>query len=239
MAFGPVLRPALAGRYSCSMPRPRLKLLLVGILLCLFLLALLLWNLFFRPPAIVRLLPESQGIFYADLRPLRLVVHLEQHMPPRSLDFQRFVDQTGIVPERDLDRAAFAINPRADPAGPNGPVAWTEILALHFDPARLERFLRTLGPGTETYAGHTIFAIPIQATAEAAPSRVLRVTMLGPGVLALSNEPTPEQIHLILDHDRAPFSSPSPSLLATYSSRSRYWRRDRTRPSRARSPARS
>lgn len=197
------------------MPRLRLRPLLVGIVLCLIPLALLVWHLL-RPPAIVRLLPESQAIFYADLRPLRLLLHPEQHLPARSPDFQRFVDETGIVPERDLDRAAFGINPRADPAGPNGPVAWTEILALHFDPARLERFLRSLRPATESYAGHTIFLIPIQPTADAAPSRTLRVTMLGPGVLALSNEPTPEQIHLILDHDRAPFSSPSPSVLGTY-----------------------
>ena len=195
------------------MPRLRLSLLIVGILVCL--LALLVWNLF-RPPAIVRLLPESAAIFYADLRPLRFAVHPDQHMPARSPDFQRFIDQTGIVPERDLDRAAFAINPRDDSSGPNGPVAWTEIFIGRFNTSRLERFVRSLNPGMEPYAGHTIFSIPIQPSAEVSPSRLLRVTVLRPGMIALSNEPTPEQIHLIIDHDRTPLPSPSPSLLTTY-----------------------
>ncbi len=170
------------------------------------------WLLYARtPPAIARLLPESEAILYADLRPLRLATHLDQNLPPRSPDYQRFVDSTGIVPERDLDQAAFALTRRPDPAGPNGPVAWTEVLAGRFDAPRLEQYLATLARSTETYAGHTLFLIPT------GPDRTLRVTVLRPGLLALSNAPTPEQIHLVLDHSRSPLLfAPTPSLLAAH-----------------------
>jgi len=43
-------------------------------------------------------------------------VKVDQAQVQRSADLQRFIDQTGIVPERDLDAAAFA---RDRPAAPS------------------------------------------------------------------------------------------------------------------------
>ena len=75
------------------------------------------------PPEVARLLPESDAIVYVDLRPLRAATHFDRTPVARSPDYQHFVDATGIVPERDLDAAAFALHRMDDPNGPNGPVA--------------------------------------------------------------------------------------------------------------------
>jgi len=204
--------------------------LALGAVVLLSAIALLFWQLS-RPPAIARLLPEADAILFADLRPIRLATHLDHEIPPRSPDYQHFVDSTGIVPERDLDQAAFALTRRPDPTGVNGPVAYTELFAGRFDTTRLERYLATLTATTETYAGHTIFilhmmesapaaAAPPPSGATAAPrgpdaGRDLRLSVVRPGLLAVSNTPTPEQIHAILDHSRSgSVLSSAPSLLS-------------------------
>lgn len=211
------------------MPRTRTPALLTLAALALFgIIALLLWRIS-RPPEIARLLPEADAILFADLRPIRLATHLDRDPPTRSRDYQNFVDATGIVPERDLDQAAFALTRRPDPTGINGPVAYTELFVGRFDPARLERYLRTLTPTTETYTGHAIYVLHMMESTpaptapnpdttpvptNAAAGRDLRITVVRPGLLAVSNTPTPEQIHAILDHARSgAFLSTAPSLL--------------------------
>src|SRR5580704_18438485 len=79
------------------------------------------------PPEAARLLPESDAIVYVNLKPLRAATHFDQAQVQRSADLQRFIDQTGIVPERDLDAAAFALHRMDNPRGPNGPVAYSEV----------------------------------------------------------------------------------------------------------------
>jgi hypothetical protein len=157
------------------------------------------------PPEAARLLPESDAIVYADLRPLRAATHFERTPAARSTDYQRFVDATGIVPERDLDAAAFALHRMDDPSGPNGPVAYSEVFEGRFDGARLRRSLAGIAASQGEYAGHTIFTIPIEG-------RQLRIAQLGYDTVAASNMPTTEQIHAMLDRYRAsasPFSGSS------------------------------
>ena len=167
-----------------------------------------------RPPRIARLLPEADAILYANLKPARLATHFDRSAPARSQEFQAFVDATGIVPERDLDEVAFALTRRTDPDGPNGPVAYTEIFEGSFDPLRLSTYLAQQATSQEQYAGHALYNIPSgdSGTREA---RLLRVTILRPGLLAASNAPTAEQIHVIIDRDRAGMlSGTAPSLLS-------------------------
>jgi hypothetical protein len=157
------------------------------------------------PPEVARLLPESDAIVYANLRPLRLATHFDRAPVTRSPDYQHFVDATGIVPERDLDAAAFALTRMEDPNGPNGPVAYSEVFEGRFDDARLARYLPSISVSEESYADHTIYTIPIDG-------RQLRVAQLGYDTIAASNMPTPEQIHEMLDRYRAsasPFSGSS------------------------------
>ncbi len=164
------------------------------------------------PPEAARLLPESDAMIYVNLRPLRTITHWDEPgnlvAPHRSRDLQQFIDATGIDPERDLESAAFALHRTADPHGPNGPVAYSEVFVGHFDGVKLRTYLSRLARGTETYAGHEIFLIPIEG-------RSLRITQLGYDTVAASNTPAAEQIHSMVD--RAGASAlwrPGSSLLA-------------------------
>ncbi len=157
------------------------------------------------PPEAARLLPESDAILYVNLKPLRAVTHFDRNPVSRSPEYQHFVDATGIVPERDLDAAAFALHRMDDPNGPNGPVAYSEVFEGRFDGERLASYLAGIATSREEYAGHTIFTIPIEG-------RRLRITQLGYDTIAASNMPTTEQIHAMLDRYRAaasPFSGSS------------------------------
>ncbi len=164
------------------------------------------------PPEAARLLPESDAIVYVNLRPLRTITHWDEPgnlvAPHRSRDLQQFIDATGIDPERDLDSAAFALHRMADPHGANGPVAYSEVFVGHFDGGRLRSYLARLAHGTETYAGHQIFLIPVEG-------RTLRVTQLGYDTIAASNAPAGEQIHSMVDRgNAAALWRPGSSLLA-------------------------
>jgi len=157
------------------------------------------------PPEVARLLPESDAIVYVNLMPLRAATHFERTPVNRSPDYQHFIDATGIVPERDLDAAAFALHRMDHPNGPNGPVAYSEVFEGRFDGARLARYLAGIATSQEQYAGHTIYTIPVEG-------RSLRIAQLGYDTLAASNMPTTEQIHAMLDRYRAsasPFSGSS------------------------------
>lgn len=161
------------------------------------------------PPESARLLPESDAIVYLSLKPLRAATHFDRNAVTRSASYQSFVDATGIVAERDVDSAAFALHSMKDPTGPNGSVAFSEVLEGHFDSARLTRYFASIALSQEQYAGHTIYNIPSEG-------RTLRVAILSYDTVAGSNMPTTEQIHSILDRSHAaasPFSGSS--LLGT------------------------
>jgi hypothetical protein len=160
------------------------------------------------PPEAARLLPESDAIVYVHLKTVRAATHFDATPVVRSADYQRFVDATGIVPERDLDAAAFALHRMPDPRGPNGPVAYSEVFVGRFDGMRLEKYLASIASAKENYAGHDIFTIPIEG-------RNLRIAQVGYDTIAASNMPTAEQIHSMLDRHRASaLWTPGSSLLA-------------------------
>ncbi|MGA2896251.1 MAG: hypothetical protein ABSE27_01455 [Acidobacteriaceae bacterium] len=184
------------------------KRTLYSLLLMLALIVALIAAVWLRkhaPPEVARLLPESDAIVYLNLQPLRAATHFERTPVIRSPDYQHFVDATGIDPERDLDAAAFALHRMDDPAGPNGPVAYSEVFEGRFDGERLARYLSGMATSQEQYAGHTIYTIPIEG-------RRLRIAQLGYDTIAASNMPTTEQIHSMLDRYRAsasPFAGSS------------------------------
>ena len=161
------------------------------------------------PPEVARLLPESDAIVYLNLKPLRAATHFDRTPITRSVDYQHFIDATGIVPERDLDAAAFALHRMDDPNGPNGAVGYSEVFEGRFDGQRLTHYLATIATAKENYAGHDIFTIRV---GDGHAMRPLRIAQLGYDTIAASNMPTAEQIHSILDRNRAaasPFSGSS------------------------------
>lgn len=187
--------------------RTRYSLLLMLALVAALIVALVLRKT--APPEAARLLPESDAIVYANLKPLRAATHLDRNQIQRSPEYQHFIDATGIVPERDLDAVAFALHRMDDPNGPNGPVGYSEVFEGRFDGERLTAYLATLATAKETYAGRTIYTIPV---GDGKAIRPLRIAQLGYDTIAASNMPTAEQIHSILDRHRAaasPFSGSS------------------------------
>jgi hypothetical protein len=157
------------------------------------------------PPEAARLLPESDGIVYFNLRPLRAATHFDQHPVEHSPEYQHFIDATGIQFERDLDEAAFALHRMANANGPNGPLAFSEVFVGHFDGRRLAEYLAGIAASQESYAGHTIYNI-------ASDGRTVRAVLLGYDIVGVSNTPSTEQIHSMIDRYRTaalPFSGSS------------------------------
>ena len=159
---------------------------------------------FKAPPEAARLLPESDGIVYVNLRPLRTLLHKNLHPPAitRAPDYQAFIDATGIDWERDLEEAAVAVHRMPDPRGPNGPAAYSMVLVGRLDGKALARYMESHGASVETYAGHTIYSLPSEG-------RTVRVAQIAYDMVAISNFPDTEKIHSILDRHRTaalPFS---------------------------------
>jgi hypothetical protein len=187
--------------------RTRYSLLLMLALMVALVVVLVLRKA--APPEAARLLPESDAIAYANLKPLRVATHFDRTQVTRSPDYQHFIDATGIAPERDLDSVAFALHRMDDPTGPNGPVGYSEVFEGRFDGERLARYLATIATARENYAGHDIFTIPV---GDGKTTRPLRIAQLEYDTIAASNMPTPEQIHSILDRHRSaasPFAGSS------------------------------
>jgi hypothetical protein len=107
-------------------------------------------------------------------------------------EYQQFVDATGIDWERDLDQAAVALHRMPNPNGPNGPVAYSMVLVGKITGRRLNAWLDAHAASRESYAGHTVYSIPSEG-------RTVRVAQIGYDMVAVSNTPTPEQIHSMLD----------------------------------------
>jgi hypothetical protein len=192
--------------------RKRRTLLAVAAVLLLLAVAIFLRSK--APPEAARLLPEADGIIYVNLEPLRAFLHHSGHndiKPPTHVpEYQQFIDATGIDWERDLDQAAIALHRMEDPRGPNGPVAYSMVLVGKLTGPKLTNWLENHAAFRETYAGHMIYSIPSEG-------RTVRVTQIGYDTVAVSNFPTPEKIHSIIDRHRTaalPFANST--LLAAH-----------------------
>lgn len=151
------------------------------------------------------MLPESDGIIYVNLKPIRTFFPKNLKVPERAPEYQQFIDATGVDWEKDLDQVAIALHRMKDPNGPNGPVAYSMVLEGKLTGKRLNDWLEAQATSRESYAGKTIYDIPSEG-------RTVRVAQIGYDMMAVSNTPTPEQIHSIIDRHRAaalPFSGSS------------------------------
>ena len=161
-------------------------------------LALLTAAVFLRskaPPEAARLLPESEGIVYINFKPVRGFLHKGLQPSHHVPEYQQFIDATGVDWERDLDQVAIALHRMPNPNGPNGPVAYSIVMVGNLTGKRLNSWLETNAASRESYAGHTIYNIPSEG-------RTVRVAQIGYDMVAVSNTPTTEQIHSMLDRHR-------------------------------------
>lgn len=183
--------------------RTRRTLLIVAAVLALLALAIFLRSK--APPEAARLLPECDGIVYFDLKPVRIFLRKELKPPQRVPEYQQFVDATGIDWERDLDQVAVALHRMPDPDGPNGPVAYSMVLVGKLTGKKLNTWLDSHAASRESYGGKTIYSVPSE-------NRTVRVAQVGYDMVAVSNYPTPEQIHSMIDRHRTaalPFAGSS------------------------------
>ena len=174
--------------------RTRRTLLIVAGVLLLLAVAIFLRSK--APPEPARLLPESDGIVYCDIKPFRVFLHKDLKPPRRVPEYQEFVDATGIDWERDLDQVAIALHRMPDPKGPNGPVAYSLVLVGKLTGKRLNAWLDSHATSREIYAGKTIYNVPSEG-------RTVRLAQIGYDMLAVSNYPEPEKIHSIIDRHRS------------------------------------
>jgi len=168
------------------------------------------------PPEAARLLPGADAFFYLDLNLARRA-NSGKELPPVSHDpeYERFIQQTGFVFERDLDQAAFAVHYPAKwlgggTGGSSPDVRFSEVLGGKFHSERLTSYLRQIAQSVENYNSVDIFSILIQG-------RSLRVAVLGADSVAASNHDDPAVIRGIVDRSKrlaSPFGGPA--LLRQY-----------------------
>jgi hypothetical protein len=185
----------------------RRKLLISAILLvCLGAIALFVWWRAVRPPEAVRLLPEGEVLLYANLQPLHLF-QIDKNRPVQiEGDYRDFMNQTGIQPERDLEQVAMSR--RDTPDGKD--TESSEIFAGKFDQQRLQAYLERISSRSDAYSNHTIYTVPHE-------DHLVRVSILDPHRVAVTNMESPEPMHGIIDASQHP--PRGPSLLHDYYSR--------------------
>lgn len=153
------------------------------------------------PPEAVRLLPGAQAYVYVNAGPLR---RADIKIPPVQLDpdYETFVKQTGFQFERDIEEAAFAVHtPPPNTAGEN---RYSEVFHAKFDSDKVRSYLHTLANRVDSYKDREIFNIPIE-------NRTVRVALLGPDLVAISNVDDPLLIRGIIDRYKklaSPFGGP-------------------------------
>jgi hypothetical protein len=153
------------------------------------------------PPEPVRLLPDAQAYLYINAGPLR---RADIKIPPVQLDpdYQAFVNQTGFQFERDLDEAAFAVH--APPPGSGGDNRFSEVFVARFDFNKVRSYLHSLANRVDSYRDLEIFNVPHE-------NRTVRVSLLGPDLVAVSNVDDPLMIRGIIDRYKRlalPFGGP-------------------------------
>jgi hypothetical protein len=158
-------------------------------------------------PEPARLLPECDGILYANLKPLRLFTNFGQKPTTWAPEYRSFVEQTGFEFERDLDEVALAMHA---PQDGQHETRYSEVMLGRFDSMKVADFLARMARSRENYRNHEIFLIPYE-------DRIVRVTVLSVDMVAVSNTGNPEQIdHIIDEFRRSAFASSGPRLLANY-----------------------
>jgi hypothetical protein len=163
------------------------------------------------PPESARLLPGGDAFLYLNLGWARKA-NGGNNLPAVSHDpeYERFIQETGIEFERDLDAAAFAIHyPAKWHDGGSGGSApeprFSEVFVGKFHSERLRAYLRQLAKSVDNYNSLEIFTIPLEG-------RAFRVAILSVDSVAASNQDDPAVIRGMVDRSRrlaSPFGGPA------------------------------
>lgn len=161
-------------------------------------------------PEPARLLPESDVVFYVNLRPIRRLTSFgDKPVKTDEPEYQQFVKETGFQFERDLEEAAFAVHyvkhpPEKKGAPESFEPRYSEVFVGKFDSQKLTAYLSKISKAEERYRGTEVFIIPVE-------NRTVRVAILSVDSVAASNVDDPNIIHGMIDRARAaaaPFQGP-------------------------------
>ena len=167
--------------------------------------ALSFWWWMARPPEAVRLLPDPDAVVYLNLRPVRLAsAFAKLPQVQHDADYDQFVRESGFDFERDLDEAGIAVHLAPDGPAPSGAAGnvppretrYSEVFAGRFDVAALTRYFEKIARAKESYAGTTIFTIPVEA-------RTVRLAVLSARLAVVSNVEDASVIRGMIDRSRA------------------------------------
>lgn len=158
-------------------------------------------------PEVARLLPECDGILYANLKPVRAFSDLGSKPGNWAPEYRAFVEQTGFSLEHDLDEIAFAMHA---PADAQHETRYSEVMVGRFDSSKVSDFLTRMARSHESYRNQDIFLIPYE-------DRTIRVAVLSLDMIAASNTGDPAQIdHIIDQFRRSFFATTGPQLLRSH-----------------------
>src|SRR5579863_1439050 len=167
------------------------------------------------PPEPARLLPGADAFLYADFSWVRRLSTNPLPAVSHDPEYERFIQETGIEFERDLEAVAFAVHyPSNWPGGGTGSGApeprFSEVFVGKFNGERLTAYLKRTAKSVENYNSVDIFSLPIDG-------RTFRVAILSVDAVAGSNHDDPNVIRGIVDRSRrlaSPFGGPA--LLRRY-----------------------
>jgi hypothetical protein len=162
------------------------------------------------PPEPARLLPGADAFLYANFGWLRKVSSTPLPAVSHDPEYERFIQETGVQFERDLEAVAFAVHyPSSWPGGGTGGSApeprFSEIFVGKFNGERLADYLKHTAQSVENYNSVVIYTLPMQ-------ERSFRVAILSVDSVAASNHDDPRVIRGIVDRSRrlaSPFRGPA------------------------------
>lgn len=162
------------------------------------------------PPEPARLLPGADAFLYADFSWARRLSANSLPTVSHDPDYERFIQETGIEFERDLEAVAFAVHyPEKWAGGGTGGSApeprFSEVFVGKFNGERLTAYLKRAAQSVENYNSVDIFSLPLVG-------RTFRVAILSVDSVAASNHDDPNVIRGMVDRSRrlaSPFGGPA------------------------------
>jgi hypothetical protein len=172
-------------------------LLIGGIVLSLVAVATAVgYHVVMRPGRSVYLLPDGNVMAYVNFAPMHFM-NMDTSPFTAAPEYQRFVNETGLRLDRDLENIAISAN--AD-GGRSGDVAI--IVTGTFDQQRFSGYVQKQeGVQTETYGGKTIFSTPVK-------DQTARFCVLDSKMVALTVSPTAGSMRAIIDKSAGSGSVP-------------------------------
>ena len=107
--------------------------------------------------------PDASAVIFADVAELRRAPFIAELFawapkPQADADYAQFLHDTGFDYERDLDRAAIAVEKRGSDS------ALFVVADGHFDIAKITAYAQKSG-ATQKHDGHEIFSVPVSGGA--------------------------------------------------------------------------